>query len=155
LQQFEGGTALFQTINLSAFAECNSLEKFTFPCLSSRLREMSSIGRGEIEQQISNTDNFQVNDGELAITEPPRFQRVRGKVHPEVEDWFAARRKSLRKVCELIERNELKDVTAIVDLAFWKMGIMRAEGEGMNADDREALRIDVPGPARAVIVSLL
>jgi len=122
---------------------------------------MSSIGCGEIKQKISITNNFQLNEGELAITGPPHFQIDDSEydvIPPEVEDWFTARRESLHEISELIERNELRDATAIVDLAFWKARIDAAEAEGENAADpevREARRVEVPGPAREAIVSYL
>ena len=152
----------FQTINPSGFARCSSLEKFKFPCLSRRLRSTSSTSRREVETKIGNTDFVQLIEGEISISGPTDFQLVDpqwGLIIPETPlefaDWFTARRGSLREVCESIKRSELRDATAIVDLAFWKARIGVAEAAGEDTTVRMAHRVEVPGPVRENIVSYL
>ena len=58
--------------------------------------------------------------------------------------------KDIDRIIDLIAFYELKEVTAIFELALWRAKI--EERWAFGIDEREACRIDVPGPVKDAIL---
>ena len=71
---------------------------------------------------------------------------------PQNLTWGGALRRSLDRIVNLISYYEMKEATTIFELALWKAKIDHAED---NPVDRDACRIDVPGPVKDAILKYL
>ena len=59
----------------------------------------------------------------------------------------------LFQVRDWIEYNEIEDVSTPIELKFWKAAIDETGAE--SANEREACRVQVPGPVRELILLFL
>jgi len=130
-------------------------------CLSARFGSLSPPGRSHVMDRIGEIDGIETRDGEILVSgaqqliaasrsgaenDAARTDRQRRR------SWVKATRESLGRVRDLMDYNELEDATTVVELAFWKMKLEEDQG---GAVDREACRIEVPGPAKDAVCGYL
>mmetsp|Transcript_1224 Transcript_1224/g.2173 ORF Transcript_1224/g.2173 Transcript_1224/m.2173 type:complete len:243 (-) Transcript_1224:189-917(-) len=125
-----------------AFALCTQLQHINFPTVSKRIKCISSLaGRSRILNMIANHQHFSWNqdcDGLIVSIKAM-----------SAKQWGTTRR-NLDQVLARITYYELQEVTPIIALAFWKSKI-EEDGAETN-EEREACRIEVPGPVRSAIL---
>ena len=128
-----------------AFLNCTSLERFTFPTISARLDHLIQTGHWE---EIEN-----------------EMDEVRGIVERSGGDLFSSAqtmdwgnnwnrvRESLDNIVRVISCYELKEATSIFELALWKFKLDQVDET--NPIPRKKCRMDVPGPAKDIILQYL
>ena len=131
-----------RTIGKDAFGGCRSLERFKFPSLFTRLNSIIQAGQRDIEVKMDDIPAVEWRGGELSIPPVRRFWT-------EVD----INREKLNKIVRLIEYYELQVATSLFELALWKAKLDQSE----EASDinREAYRIEVPGPVKDSIMQYI
>ena len=90
------------------------------------------------------------------------MNEIRGVVQWESDKLFVSRathinwndvRRDLGKITRLVSYYELKDATAIFELALWKSKLDQADAA--RRTNRAAYRIDVPGPVKDTMLQYL
>ena len=140
-----------QKISSNAFNRCLALERLSFSGLSLRIEAIIKAGHTEIRNKIDTARIgiggraawVQWEDGEIFI---PR-SALTGN------NWEAAIRQNLGRMKRLIEYYEIKEATSLFELALWKANIDRAESS--IPINRDACRIEVPGPVKDTILQYL
>ena len=134
-----------EKIQETAFAMCSSLERFTFPRISSRLmiiiqtEHYPRVGakidevRGRVEWR----------DGEL-------FASVTGMTIGR--NWNIIK-DSLEQIVSWIGYYEVKEATTLFELALWKAKMDQVDD--INPMNRETCRMEVPGPVKDAILQYL
>ncbi|KAL7529432.1 hypothetical protein ACHAXR_002965, partial [Thalassiosira sp. AJA248-18] len=128
-----------QKIGEQAFGYCDSLDNIKFPCISRRLQALSQSGQQAMENKINDITAVEWRGGEILIS----LESVAGG-----ENWETTR-ETLDWVLGLIGYYELKEATAIFELALWK-AMISVEAAGI--DEHGACRIGVPGPVKAAVL---
>ena len=137
-------------IEETSFVGCTSLQRFKFSRLYTRLDSIIQAGQRDIEAKMDDIPTVEWRGGELII---PTVSR-------EIEDqWGIGRMETLVMVDEekldkvkgLIAYFEVREATTLFELAIWKAKIDQEEAN-MN---RNAHRIEVPGPVKDTIVQYL
>lgn len=132
-------------IGNNVFGACPSLERVTLPKISSRLDNMLQTGH---YQRVE-----------------AKMDEVRGTVERRGSDlsvtvaaidfghnWDIIKR-SLRRIIKLITYYEIKEATTLFELAMWK--VKMGQVKEANNINREACRIEVPGPVKNTILQYL
>ena len=131
-------------IATDAFRNCTSLERFTFPKLSTRLDNIIKTGKYvNVENKIDNIrDLVERRDSDLFISATPYRVGI-GKGVKE----------ALGRIDKSIAYYELREATTLLELAMWKSKMDQAE----EASDinRDLYRIDIPGPVKNAILQYL
>ena len=129
-----------------AFHNCTSLEKFTFPTISTRLDNLIQTGHwDDIENEVDEIHGVvERSGGELFVS----TQTVREGGN----NWNQVRR-DLNKIIRLISYYELKEGTSIFELALWKFKLDQVDKA--NPIPRKKCRMDVPGPVKDIILQYL
>ena len=136
-----------QKISSNAFNGCLALQRLTFPNLSLRLEAIVNTSRTEIRNKINTIrgpswrGRVEWRDGEMYI---PR-SALAGNNWEEILQ-------SLDQMNKLVTYYEMREATTLFELALWKAKIDREEGSTIN---REAHRIEVPGPVKDTILQYL
>ena len=154
-----------ETIYDSAFAYCPLLERFDFPSISSRLeiiiqteyypRVVTKVDEisGEVIQR-SSSELYVTAEAMGAMVERERESHELFFSPPIREaresNWNAVRQR-LRKISAVITYYEMTEATSLFELALWKAKI----DQGEENSDRDACRIDVPGPIKDTILQYL
>ena len=126
------------------FGECISLERFKFPYISTRLKNVIQAGQTEAEIKINEIrESVEWRDGELSVS---------AVIFEEDAYWFIVKHR-IDRVVKLITYYEIKEATTQFELAMWKFNIDRANIS--NPIERAACRIDVPGPVKDTILQYL
>jgi len=136
-------------IGVGAFSNCPLLERFKFPRLSTRLDNIIQAGQTDIEAKMGGIAAVEWRDGELGIPTVRREIEIRwGRMESTELD-----EEKLNKIVRLIRYYEIKEATTLFELALWKVRL----GQDDDADDinRDARRIEVPGPVKDVILQFL
>ncbi|KAL7524481.1 hypothetical protein ACHAXR_000592, partial [Thalassiosira sp. AJA248-18] len=128
-----------QKIGQRAFASCHSLENITFPCISRRIESLNQNGQTAIENKINATPGVVYRRGRIVVS----LESVVGG-----ENWETTRER-LDTIFGLMTYYELKEATAIFDLALTRAMI---SVEVASVDERDASRIEVPGPVKAAVL---
>ena len=125
------------------------MERLSFPGLSLRIeviiKSLNKAGQTEIRNKINIRRGLTLRarveweDGEIFI---PRSA---------LRDWEAIRQ-NLDRVDKLVTYYEVREATTLFELALWKANIDREEGGTIN---RDAYRIEVPGPVKDTILQYL
>jgi len=140
--------AIVSRIGEGAFDFCNRLERFTFPCLSSRLESISRDGNGtELESKIDQICHHRViqrSGNELFVS----VAVMRGG-----SNWDTVKQ-SLDKIAHLITYYETREASTMFELALWQANMDQAD-DIINPNNREAFRIEVPGPVKETILAYL
>jgi len=151
LREVEFNSEGLQTITYDVFGDCTSLERFVFPIMSTRLNNISqAVGQFDVVNDIDPIRGpLEWKDGELFVTSQsiyvPKTPATSGNGH----DWIAVRQ-SLDRITSLVAYYEKKEATTLIELALWKANI-----ELNSAINREACRIDVPGPVKETLLQCL
>jgi len=147
-----------------AFLRCPSLTYISFPSLLSRLENFVLAGQAQARNKVNDIHGVQIRDGKVSISatfitedhpysdeEPDSDNESHQIVHL---DWSAVRKKR-DMILDLIVFYEKREATCLFELALWKSQITIAEDNHQNPIDREACRIDVPGPVQDAILQYL
>jgi len=132
-------------IGAKSLTRCTSLERFKFPSLFTRLNNVIQAGQRDIEAKMDDISAVEWRDGELVI---PAVRQVR-----VTDTLVEIDKEKLSKIVRLIRYYEIKEATTLFELALWKAKINQAE----DATDinRDACRIEVPGPVKDAILQYL
>jgi len=129
----------------NTFYNCSSLERFSFPSLSTRLDNVIQAGQRDIEAKLDDITAIEWRRRELIIP----------VIHREIEIELGmvgiaavVDIEKLKKVKGLISYYELKEATTLFELALWKTKIDQADDE-INRDE---CRTEVPGPVKDAIL---
>ena len=140
-----GGLAM---IYYNAFYNCSVLERITFPDLSTRLDNMIRAGQVDIQEKVQQCIN------QIEMIE----WRRGGTIYIPVDvtrrrDGWALVKQHFHQIVKWIKYYEMKEATTLIELAFWKANIDQVG----NTDprDRDACRVDVPGPVKDAIIQYL
>lgn len=126
------------------FGGCLSLQKFKFPCISTRLKNVIQAGQTEAEIKINEMRELvEWRDGELSVS----------AVIFEVDAYWIPVKRRIDQVAKLITYYEIKDATTQFELAMWKYNIDQADIS--NPTERAAYRLEVPGPIKDTILQFL
>ena len=139
-----------QKIGAYAFAGCNQLERFTFPCISTRLNNVLEVNTTEANRtrQLNEIDAIR---GDMIVRNGTELF-VPGEVLRGGSNWNTIKA-SLDQIISWIRYYEIKEATTQLELALWKAKIDQAdETTDIN---REAYRIEVPGPVKDAILQYL
>jgi len=132
-----------------AFDTCLSLERFKFPSLSIRLDNIIQAGQRDIESKLDDIPAVEWRGGELFI---PSVQRETERNWGMVVARAELDKEKLNRVKGLISYHEMKEATTMFELALWKARIDQSVDANVN---RNAHRIEVPGPVKEVIMQYL
>ena len=132
----------------TVFQNCTSLAWFKFPSIATRITTMI-YARATIYYKIKKIPTIKWGDG---IKIPGKRQQKHNPWMKSITEVELDREK-LDKVVRLIEYYELQVATTLFELALWKANLNQAE----RASDlnREAYRIEVPGPVKDTILQYI
>ena len=136
------------TIGHMAFDKCSVLERITFPDISTRLEAIIQAGQVDIQNKVQEY----VNRGDIdwrrgdTIYAPFEVTIIRNS-------WCLVKQR-LDQIVNWIKHYEMKEATTLFELALWKAKIDQV-GETTAFDDRDAYRVDVPGPVKDTILQYL
>ena len=121
-----------------------SLERFTFPSISTRLDNLIQTAHWEaIENEVNEVRGVvERSNDELFVS----AQTMRGR------NWNRVR-ESLDKIIGLISYYEIKEGTSILELALWKFKLDQVDQA--NPIPRKKCRMDVPGPVKDIVLQYL
>ena len=156
-----GSFAFYQCINLrevvfsgelpkiehNTFDRCSTLERITFVNLSSRLEDIIQAGQVDVENKIQQCINQSEIEWERGDTiHIPVVAMRRRSRWDLVQQHFS-------QIVKWINYYEVKEATTTFELALWKAKIDQVD----EADprDRDACRVDVPGPVKDAIMQYL
>ena len=133
-----------ETIGAYAFDGCSSLGRLlTFPTISSRLNNII------VESEVNRIDAIR---GDM-IERRGNELFVPGPVLRLLSSNWNTIKASLDRIVSWIKFHEIKEATTLFELALWKAKMN--ESGATNAINREASRIEVPGPVKETILQYL
>ena len=132
-------------VGVCAFSNCYSLERFTFPTISTRIDALIQTGHwDDIENEVNEVRGVvEWSNDKLFVS----TQTMGGGRH-----WNTVRR-DLDKIVRLISYYELKEATSTFELALWKFKLDQVDKA--NPIPRKKCRMDVPGPVKDIILQYL
>jgi len=137
----------------------DTLERLTHISISTRLSNVVSTCRLEVEAKIDTIIDLEF-PGSMAPNPNPGVWRPisrRGNVlrtGAAIQGiYWPTVKRTLDQIAGLITYYEIKEATALFELALWKARINQAEVS--NTADREACRIEVPGTVKDAILQYL
>ena len=125
------------------------LERFKFTSVSTRLNDTVQAGQTDIEAKMDSIPAVEWRGGELGI---PAIHREIENISGRVDTLVEADKEKLNKIVRLVRYYEIKEATTMFELALWKARIDQA---GDANDNRNAHRIEVPGPVKDHILQYL
>ena len=134
-----------------AFRNSTSLERFTFPTISTRLDTLIQTGHWEeIENEINEVRGVVERSDELFVSTRTMGRgndwMSWGRNYPRVRD-------DLNSIVRVISYYELKEATSMLELALWKFKLDQVDKA--NPIPRKKCRVDVPGPVKDIILQYL
>ena len=119
-----------QKIASNAFGRCTSLERFTFPSLSTRLETITRAGQTEVEDKIDDVRGqiIERRDSDVFITAAGV-----GLLMITSHNWKRLKG-ILGRIGRLITYYEIKEATTLFELAVWKSKIDQANTNPINRD---------------------
>ena len=143
---FNGGW--FQKLDMSAFDLCTSLETFTYASIATRFESIPKSGESDIENKFKAISNeVDVRDGKLCLS----ATLIMGGNSTK---WKAVKEIVIDKIIDLLTYYEIKEATTLFELALWKAKIDMVQDE-TNPTSRQECRMEVPGPAKELILQYL
>ena len=133
-----------EKIEDEAFLHCTSLESFSFPIISSRLNNIIQTKHYQIEATIDDVRGVVERRGSELFVPATIIDRGR--------HWNTTKQ-HLEQIVSWIKYYEIKEATALFELALWKAKIDQADDT--NPANRETCRIEVPGPVKDAILQYL
>ena len=109
-------------------------------------------GQRDIEAKMDGIPAVEWRAGELVI--PSVHREIENRlwgIRPETS--VEVDKEKLNKVKGLISYYELKEATTLFELALWRSNMYQADIT--NPVDREACRIEVPGPVKETVLQFL
>jgi len=150
---FSGG---LPNVEPTTFCRVDALERITFPNLSSRLEAIIQDGRVELQNKIQQF----INQNEMIEWERGGTIFITGETTRIWLGWSLKRRdgwcllkQCIDRIVNWIEYYEMKEGTTLFELALWKARIDQVDET--TSLDREACRVNVPGPVKDVILQYL
>jgi len=159
----------------NTFYSCPSLERITFPNLSSRLEYIIQAGQLNVQNKIQQYVNRGVIEwrrrrGTIYVT-PAEVTRSRNRRGDSLGLGWDLVQQHVRHIVKWVEYYEMKEATTIFELALWKTEMDQVEddayahdrkkakidqaGDTDRRDDRDSFRVDVPGPVKDAILQYL
>ena len=138
-----------QKILSNAFWNCSSLERFTFPSLTTRLDIIIRVGQTQVGDKVDNinTHGFGIRRRGSVLFISAEYLK------PSVYTKWNLVKETLDQIDQLLTYYELKEATMLLELAMWKAKIDQAEVQpNIN---RDVHRIDIPGPVMNTILQYL
>jgi len=139
-------------IGQRSFWGCSSLERFKFPRLSTRLNSIIQAGQRDIEAKMDDISDLEWRGGELVI--PATHRQVIDRWGVASQSLVKVDKEKLDKVEGLVRYYEMKEATTLLELALWKARIDQIDDD-VEPTNRDAYRIEVPGPVKDVILQYL
>lgn len=147
-----------QGISRKAFQNCISLQhntlpstlRFKFPSLSARLEAIVHC-RAQIETKIDEVRGLIERNGVELFTTTAAMG-VSSFTSTPTSNWDTLRT-ILDQIVSWIRYYEIKETTPLFELALWKENMNRSAAT--NIANREAYRIEVPGPVKEAILQYL
>ena len=142
------GSGASPSFQWNTFSGCPKLERISFPNMSSRLDNIIQSGHVDIQEKVQQY----INRGDIewerggTICIPVEVTRRRN-------GWGLVQQ-HIRQIIKWIKYYETKEATTIFELALWKAKIDQVE-DGNTTFDRDACRVDVPGPVKDNILHYL
>ena len=132
-----------QYLKSETFLNCNALERFLFPTISYRLKNIIQTSHWEeLEDKLNEVRGVvQWESDELFVSTLTIFY-----------NWNETRR-DLGRITRLASYYELKEATTTFELALWKSKLDQIDVT--NLTNRTAYLIDVPGPVKDTILQYL
>jgi len=142
---------LLPKIEQSTFDGCSALERITFPSLSTRLDNIIQSGQVDIQEKVQQS----INRGEIEWRrgDTMHIPRRREWGLGSNNEWDFAQQ-HFEQLDSLIRYYEMKEATTIFELALWKAKIDQVE-DNTDSHNRDACRIEVPGPVKDAILQYL
>jgi len=137
-------------IDDKTFYNCASLQRFKFPGLYTRLDNIIRAGQRGIEAKMDDILTVEWRAGELIIPSVRREIEDQRGTEGEMETLVELDKEKMDKIVKLIRYYEIKEATTLFELALWKAKI-----DQQLKTDREACRLEVPGPVKDVILQYL
>lgn len=136
-----------QKIGGHAFRGCYSLERLTLPSISVRLEVIIQAGQTGVMHKIDAIRGNMIERRGYELFVPGAVLVIGGDSNRNTI------RASLDQIVSWIRYHEMKEATSLFELALWKAKLDQAdEAHPIN---REAYRIEVPGPGKDAILQYL
>jgi len=133
-----------------AYRRHRSVKRFKFNDISARLNVIVQTGHYPIESRINEIPTVEWKDGEIFLPAMPRRGENKWGELERVTDFD---REKLDKIVKWIRYYEIKEAASLFELALWRAKIDQADDT--NTANREACRIEVPGPVKDAILQYL
>ena len=152
-------------VEYNTFASCPALERIAFPDISTRLEDIIRAGQADVQnkiQQCINQGDIEWRRGNTVCIPAEVTRRKAG--------WGLVQQ-HLRQIVNWIKYYEMKEATTIFELALWKTKMDQQVEEDDERDckkvkmdqaeddtdrhDRNAYRVEVPGPVKDSIMKYL
>ena len=139
-------------IGETSFGGCTSLQRIKFPSLLNRLNNIIEAGQRDIEAKMDDIAAVEWRDGELVV---PTVSREMENQWGRMDTLVEVDKEKLDKVIRLIRHYEIKEATTLFELALWKAKISQVVLDYIEPANRDACRIEVPGPVKDTILQYL
>jgi len=136
-------------VEYNTFNHCPVLERITFPNLSSRLEDIIQAGQVDIQEKVQQW----CNQGETIEWRRGGEMYIPVEVTRRRDSWKGMKQR-VDQIITVIKYYEMKEATTIFELALWKAKIDQVEDD-IYQHDRDACRIEVPGPVKDTILQYL
>jgi len=136
------------------FKKCSALERITFPNISSRLEDVIRAGQADAQnkiQQYINRGDFEWERGDTIYIPAEVYTCVS---YTRRRPRWDIVKEHFRQIVKWIRYFEMKEATTIFELALWKAKIDQVEDD-IYERDRDACRVEVPGPVKDTIMQYL
>lgn len=133
-----------QTISHNSFHACSSLQRFKFPSISTRLNNIVKTGHYPRAENITDNTSSAIEwrGSEMYV---PAVVVIRSR-------WNTVKRE-IDYIVKVIRYYEVIEATSLFELALWKAKLNQEEEP--QPINREACRIEVPGPVKDAILQYL
>jgi len=131
------------------------LERLIFATISTRLSNITSAGQTEVQNKVDAI----INDTFPRVRSPLLRRGSELSVSTaaiqdlSLNNWPTIKQ-CLNRIVGLITYYEVKEATTLFELALWKSKIDQAD-ISIPSSDREACRVEVPGPVKDTILQYL
>jgi len=139
-------------IDSSVFYECSPQLRFIFANMSTRLESIIQAGLTEVVPKVERIRGPVQRSGSQMFVCASALNA--GVSHFESRNWddnWKAVNQRLPGIIKLITYYEMKEATTLFELALWKAKIDQIE----ESSNRDACRVEVPGPVKDVILQYL
>ena len=133
----------------TAFDVFSALERITFPNLSTRLDNIIQAGQVDIQEKVQQC----INRSEMIEWRRGHTIYIPVEVMRSRDEWDTTSKQSLDQIISWIKYYEMKEATTLFELALWKAKIDQVDET--TPFDRDACRVDVPGPVKDSILQCL